>query len=461
MKTLSIALFTTALAMSAQTFDWNRINAEGMRHFENLVKIDSTAGEAKVAEYVKGVLEAEGIAVTLAAKDANRPNVIARLKGTGAKKPLLIMGHSDTVKVDPAKWTLPPFSAAHKDGYIYGRGTLDDKTNLYAGMMTMLMLKRTGATLDRDVIFVSEAGEESNAAVGIGYLSAERFADIDAEVCLAEGGGVIRRAGKPRWATVQTVEKYPARIQLVAKGPSGHGSRPLRGNAIAHLSTAVGKLAYWDPPMRLNDTTRTYFEKLAQLGDPQEAAHFRDLFIPEKSAAAREYLAINEPGLYSMLHTSISPNIIQGGFQSNVIPGEATATLDVRVLPDEDLPAFHELMKKVINDPSVELVTGARTRPGAAPMSARSDTFQAIEAAFQKTYGIPTLPYMGTGATDMSFLRPKGVGCYGIGAMRDDEDVLKGFGAHSDQERISEEAVTKHLQFFWSAVTSIAGARFQ
>lgn len=462
----TLGLFTAfifaILPASAQQLDWAKFNAEGMKHFENLVKIDSTAppGEANVAAYVKKVLEAEGIPVTLVAKEPTRPNLIARLKGNGTKKPLLIMGHSDTVKIDLAKWTLPPFSAAHKDGYIYGRGTLDDKTNLFAAMMTMVMLKRTGAATDRDVIFVSEAGEEGNSAIGMGYLVSDHFPEIEAEACLAEGGGVIRRNGKVRWATVQTVEKYPARIQLVAKGPSGHGSRPLRGNAIAHLSGAVEKIAYWDPPMRFNDTTRTYFEKLAQLGDPEEAAHFRDLFIPEKSTAAREYLAQNEPGLYSMLHTSISPNMIQGGFQANVIPSEATASLDVRVLPDEDLPAFHALMRKLINDPAVELVTAQRTRPGAQPMSTKSDIYKSIETAFQTAYGIPTLPYMGTGATDMSQLRPKGVQCYGVGAMRDDEDILKGFGAHSDQERISEEAVEKHLKFFWTAVTSIAGAKF-
>lgn len=458
-----VLLCIVSISASSQQLDWAKLNAEGMRHFENLVRIDSTAppGEAKVAEYVKGVLETEGIQVTLAAKDPTRPNVIARLKGNGAKKPLLIMGHSDTVKIDAAKWTLPPFSAAHKDGYVYGRGTLDDKTNLYAAMMTMVMLKRAKAVTDRDVIFVSEAGEEGNSAIGIGYLVSDHFPEIEAEACLAEGGGVIRRGGQVKWATVQTVEKYPARVQLVARGPSGHGSRPLRGNAIAHLSGAVEKIAWWDPPMRFNDTTRTYFEKLAQLSDPADAAHFRDLFIPEKSAAAREYLAQNEPGMYSMLHTSISPNMIQGGFQANVIPSEATASLDVRVLPDEDLPAFHNLMRKVINDPAVELVSAPRTRPGAPPMSTQSDIYKSIEAAFQKAYGIPTLPYMGTGATDMSMLRPRGVQCYGVGAMRDDEDVLKGFGAHSDQERISEEAVYKHLQFFWNAVTSIVGAKFQ
>ena len=175
------------------------------------------------------------------------------------------MGHSDTVKIDPAKWTFPPFSATRNGGYVYGRGTLDDKTNLYAAMMTMVMLKRTNAKLDRDVIFVSEAGEEGNSSIGIGYLVSEHFPEIEAETCLAEGGGVARRAGTVRYAMIQTMEKRPSGARLVARGPSGHGSRPMRGNAIAHLSGAVEKLAYWDPPMRLNDTTRTFFEKMGQI----------------------------------------------------------------------------------------------------------------------------------------------------------------------------------------------------
>jgi acetylornithine deacetylase/succinyl-diaminopimelate desuccinylase-like protein len=446
---------------TAQAIDWPKVNEEAMRNYQSLVQIDSTTTEAAVAQFVKKTLEAEGIPVTLAAKDPARPNVIARLKGNGTKKPLLIMGHSDTVKIDPSKWTFPPFSATRNGGYVYGRGTLDDKSNLFAAMMTMILLKRTNAKLDRDVIFVSEVGEESASGMGIGYLVSEHYPEIEAEACLAEGGGVIRRGGVARFATVQTMEKRPSGARLVAKGPSGHGSRPTRSNAIAHLSEAVAKVAYWDPPMRLNDTTRTYFEKLAQVSDPADAARFRDLLDPARSAAVREYLAINEPATYSMLHTSISPNIIQGGFQSNVIPSEATATLDIRALPDENMPAFYDMMRKVINDPAVEIVPNpAGSRPPAVAGSITSDTYKAIEAAFQKTYGVMTLPMMGTGATDMSQLRPRGLQCYGIGAARDDEDVLKGFGAHSDQERMPEDSVAKHLQFYWTAVTTIAGAKF-
>ena len=448
------------VAAGAQSLDWRAINEETLRHYTALVQMDSTdppGNETKVVEYVKKVLDAEGIPAILVAKDPARANLIARLKGNGSKKPLLVMGHTDTVKVDAAKWTFPPFSATRNGGYIYGRGTLDDKDNLTAGMMTMVLLKRSKIPLDRDVIFVAEAGEEGATQFGIGFLAAEHWSEIEAEICLAEGGLISRRAGQVRYSLIQTAEKLPGGVKLIAKGPAGHGSRPLRSSAIVHLSRAVEKIAMWDPPMRFNDTTRYYFEKMGTVSTPEEAARYSGLFDPAKAPAIREYLAEHEPGNYSMLHTSISPNIITAGYQINVIPSEAVAQLDVRALPDENLPAFLELMRKVINDPQIEVVADNRNkRPSAPPSRIDSEAFHLIEAANQKVYNVITIPQMSTGATDMAMLRAKGVQCYGIGPMVDEEDAPKGFGAHSDQERLLEDALYKFVQFNWEAVTTIA-----
>ena len=458
----ALLLLASLLPAAAQTPDWKKVNDETMRHFQALVRIDSTdppGNETRVVDYLRKVLEAEGIPAIVAAKDPARANLIARLKGSGSKRPLLIVGHSDTVTVDATKWTFAPFSATRQGGYVYGRGTLDDKSDLVAALMTMLLLKRAHLPLDRDVIFLSESGEEAFTAPGIEYLVNERWSDIDSEVCLAEGGKGTRRNGKPFYASVQTTEKQPNPARLIVTGPSGHGSRPLRTNAVVHLARAVDKIAMWDPPMQFNDTTRSYFEKLANLSTPEDAARYKGLFDPAKAPAIRQYLAEHDPGLYSMLHTSISPNMMQAGYQVNVIPSQAEATLDIRAFPGENMAEFYQRMRKVIDDPAVEIEPVKKNlRPPAPPSRIDSPAYHALEAAYRKVYGVVTLPIMATGATDMAFLRAKGVQCYGIGAMVDEEDAPKGFGSHSDQERILEDSVYKHVQFFWEAVTTIAGA---
>jgi len=440
--------------------DWTAVNAELLRHFQALVRIDTQdppGNETKAVNYIKQVLEADGIPVTVAAKDPPRANAIARIKGNGSKRPVLIMGHTDTVKVDPSKWKFPPFSATRDGGYVYGRGVLDNKWQVAANIETMLLLKRRNVPLDRDVIFVAEAGEEAATGPGIEYLVNERWTDIDSEYCIAEAGEVVRRGGQLRYAMTETAEKQPKGARLVARGPSGHGSRPLRSSAILHLAQAIEKIALWDPPMRLNDTTRAYFKMLGAIAPPADAARYNALLDAARAAEARPYLAEHEPMHYSMLHTSISPDIISGGFQVNVIPSEAEATLDIRALPDENMEAFYEQMRRVINDPAVTLVPNtANSRPGAGASRVDTDVYRAIEAANKKVYNVPTLPYMQTGATDMAFLRAKGMQCYGVSLATDEEDILKGFAAHSDQERVLEDSLYKYLQFQWDVLGTTA-----
>jgi acetylornithine deacetylase/succinyl-diaminopimelate desuccinylase-like protein len=392
------------------------------------------------------------------ALDAHRPNVVARIKGSGAKQPLLLMAHTDVVNVDPKKWTFPPFSATRDQGYVYGRGSVDDKDNVAAALMTMLMLKRLAPPLDRDVIFLAEAGEEGSTRIGIQFMVNQHYAEIDAEYCFAEGGNVTRIGGEVKYASIQTLEKRPFGIDLTATGPSGHGSVPLQENAIAHLSAAVVKLTSWQPSIRLNETTKAYFERLASIATPEEAARYRTVGDPARVQSIDEYFRRHEPRHAAMLRTSISPNIFQGGYRVNVIPSEARATLDVRGLPDEDMTAFLEQVRKVVDDPAVKVEYSNRAaRPAgvAAPLTAEG--FKVVEAATKKHYGAVTLPTMGTGATDMAFLRAKGMQCYGIGPAIDMEDGPRGFGAHSDQERILEVELHRFVRFQWDAVLGLAG----
>ncbi|MEO6214377.1 MAG: M20/M25/M40 family metallo-hydrolase [Vicinamibacterales bacterium] len=459
---LGLALFTTGTLAQPAGPVWKAVEDETMRHFQALVRFDTTGvggTEKPAAEYLKHVLEAEGIPVELASVDPSRPNVIARLKGSGAKRPLLLMGHTDVVSVDPGKWTHPPFSAQRDGGYVYGRGTVDDKDNVVAALMVMLTLKRQNVPLDRDVIFLAESGEEGATRFGIQHIVNEHFPKVDAEYCLAEGGNVTRVGGKVKFASVQTLEKIPRGVELTARGPAGHGSVPLRNNAIVHMANAVARVAAWKPPVRLNDTTRAYFTRLASISAPAESKHYRDILSADPSLkdAADEHFLASEPRHASMLRTSISPNIIQGGYQINVIPSEVKATLDVRVHPDDDHLAFLEALKKVIDDPAVEVKWIERdVRPASGSANLNSEGFTVIEAAVTKHYQAVSLPAMATGATDMSYLRAKGIQCYGIGPALDSEDGPKGFGSHSDQERILERELHRFVRFEYDIVETLA-----
>jgi len=466
LKRLTVLVFTflITLCSSAQTKqpDWTKLQEETMKHFQAILRINSsvaTGSEAPVVDYLKSVLEREGISTKVFFKDPKHPNLVARIKGSGKKKPILIMGHTDVVSVDSTKWVHPPFSATRDGGYVYGRGSVDDKDNVVAALMVMIQLKRLNIALDRDVIFLAESGEESNSSVGIEFMVKEHWSEIEAEFCFAEGGGISRKDGKVVYAGIATTEKVPRSVKLVARGTAGHGSVPLQDNAVVHLSQAVAKIAAWQTPMRLNETTRTFFTRLAAISPPADAARYMALVSGNGAEKAQEYFAAKEPRVYSTLRTSISPNIIKGGYLVNIIPSEAEATLDIRALPDEDMKSLLAEMKRVINDSQIEIVIlDSNLRPAARPSKLETEAFLMLESTLKKIYNTVSLPTMLTGATDMAFVREKGVECYGIGPLTDAEDGPKGFGAHSDQERILEESINKFVQFNWEVVFNLAKA---
>jgi acetylornithine deacetylase/succinyl-diaminopimelate desuccinylase-like protein len=452
-----------ARASDRYAVDWSKVHPETLEHYMRVLRVDTTnppGNETKVANYVKSILDREGIQAQLFAIDPARANLVARIKGNGAKKPILVMGHSDTVGVQREKWSVDPFAAIRKGGFIYGRGAQDDKDNLAASLMLMLLLKRMNVKLDRDVIFVAEAGEEGTSQVGIDFLVNNHWDDIEAEYALAEGGYVAARGGKVRFVEIAASEKVPRGLRLVAHGASGHGSRPRPDSAVIRLAAAVAKFGSWQPPMRLNDTTRTYFERLATISPPDQAYRYNHVADPAHSEEIQRYFLEHEQPNYSVLRTSIVPTMIQGGFRTNVIPSQAEATLDIRALPDENMDQLYAEMKRVIADPSVELVTNtSRNRPIAPPSTIDSEMFRALERTQKSMFpDAVTIPVMLTGATDMAQLRGKGVQAYGFGAIADEsENELH--GAHSDQERLLESSIHKMVQFLWYTVLDIAASK--
>jgi acetylornithine deacetylase/succinyl-diaminopimelate desuccinylase-like protein len=464
----SLSLFGAMLLIAAPPLfgeiDWKKAGAETFEHFTRLVRIDTSnppGNETALVKYLQGVLEKEGVSCKLVGADSNRLSLIARLKGSGAKKPLLMLGHTDVVGVQRERWSQDPFGAKLIDGYIWGRGTLDDKPLVAGGLMTMLLLKRSGAALDRDVIFVAEAGEEggggraSGATHGIAYIIEHNWPDIDAEYALTEGGGFDSEGGRILYQKVQLAEKVRKGMLLVSHGTAGHGSMPREDNAIVHLSMAVAKVAEWQPPMRLNDVTRTYFERLSLVSPPADAARYKALFDASQTAAIQSYFRKNDIESNSELRTTISPSIIQGGFRSNVIPSEATATLDIRAVPGEDMEKFKAEMIRIINDPDVKVEPGVQ-EPSSPASHMNTEMFRALESAAKQIYpGAVTLPWMSTGGSDMLNLRIKGIESYGIGAEVPKEDVVT-HAIHSDNERIKEDALYKFIRYEFEVVAAMA-----
>jgi acetylornithine deacetylase/succinyl-diaminopimelate desuccinylase-like protein len=466
LRTATLCLLTLSAPVSVLAasgpIDWTAQRAEILAHYRALVQLDTSnppGNEITVVNYLKKALEAEGIPTETFALDPNRPNLVARLKGNGSKQPLLILAHTDVVPVQREKWPVDPFGAVIKDGYVWGRGSRDDKPLLAAELMVMLLLKRTGAVLDRDVIFLAEPGEEADlTGVGINFMVDKHFAAINAEFAITEGGGALLDGSRVSIVNIGTAEKVPARVKLVATGQSGHGSVPLSSNALIHLGAAVDKVGRWNTPVRLNETTHTYFERLAATSPPELAAIYRGLLGPQPSPESVRYLAEHDPSRSSMLRTSVVPTMMKAGIGPNVIPSEAEATLDIRALPDENIKTFYAEMEKVIGDPSVKIVPLPVARPFSPASSLTTEMYRTLEQISRTLYpDVTVLPTMSTGASDMAQLRAKGIPSYGIGPAASPED--QNYGAHSDVERLLESSLYRFVEFTWTAVTSVSVRR--
>jgi len=439
--------------------DWAQARDEALQILSGIVRIDTSnppGNETKVARYLKAILDKEGIPSEILELQRGRGNLVAWLRGSGRKRPVLLMAHTDVVGVERDQWTVDPFGAVVKDGYLYGRGTLDNKDNVAAYLEVFLLLHRLRVPLDRDVIFLAQAGEESGWNLGIGFMIAEHWDKIDCEFALDEGGGMPLRDGRVHYVGVSTTEKVSRGIRLIARGTSGHGSVPRADNAITHLAAAVAKVGTFQMPMRLDQTTRTFFERLAAISPPEEKALYANLEDPARSAAIQEQIRRRNPHYDSMLRTSISPTIIQGGFRSNVIPAEAEARLDVRAVPGEDIDAMLAALRRLIDDPAVELVAPKGGRPVSQPSGIRTDMFRALENAQRKLFpDAATLPVLLTGATNMAPLRAKGVQAYGLGPPTAEGDSNR---VHGNDERISLEGLGQFVALVYHAVREVAAA---
>ncbi len=459
---LCLSLPASVLAQDRYLIDWDAVGEEAATILTELVQIDSSnppGNETKVAEYLRQALAEEGIDSELYALDPDRANLVARYRGNGSKRPLLIMGHTDVVGVQAENWSEEPFGGLRKDGYIWGRGTLDDKDNVTAGLIVILLLNRLGVEMDRDIIFLAESGEEGTPEVGVTFMVERHWDKIAAEYAIAEGGSMQEVDGHVHVVGIETTEKVPRRARLVATGTAGHGSVPRRDNAVTAIAEAVAKAGNWDTPVSLNETTRAYFARLAEVSEGDAAFRYANVENPEYQAEISDWFRNNDPYHYSQLRTSVVPTIIDAGFRRNVIPSQAEAMLDIRMLPGEDVAGFYAKLAAVIDNPAVEIVPERIYRPAAVPSGIDNEMFAVIESVAETLYPrSTTIPIMSTGATDMAQLRARGVQAYGIGPARTLEEMNSRFGAHSDDERVAVESLKDMIRFLWYVVMEIGAA---
>ena len=443
--------------------DFIAAHQETVANLTQFVRIDTSSppgNETKAALFLQVLLAKEGIESEILGADPKRSSLVARIKGSGKKQPILIMGHTDVVGVEREKWATDPFDPVVKDGYLYARGASDDKCMTTVCLEVMLLLKRQHVALDRDVIFVAEADEES-LSQGITYLLNQHWDKIACEFALNEGGTILEEDGRIRYVGVATSEKVPRTLFVSAKGVSGHGSRPRPDNAVVHLCTAIAKIGAWQPPVRLNETTKAYFTRLAAISEGEEKWLFTHFEDPVVGGQIQEIFRRTEKYFYqnSALRTSISPTVLKSGFRFNVIPGDGLATLDVRALPDEDMDAFVKTLDRLVDDPAITITRSeSSTFPATAPSGINTEMFAALERAQAAVFpGSATLPMMQVGATDSSYLRVKGVHAYGLGTVSSTVDG--GNRAHGNNERVNLAGIRPFLEFVYRAVVDVAGAK--
>lgn len=449
-----LALAASAVVASAQETLAKRTE----RYCVDLIKIDTTnppGNETPAADYIRREMAREGIAAETIGGDPKRMNAVARLKGSGEGRPLLMLAHTDVVPADRSQWTVDPFGALIKEGFLWGRGAQDDKCLLAAEMAVMVELKRRGSALRRDVILLGESDEEAGSE-GIQWLIANAWEKIDAEFAINEGGYAFDAKSGHRVFQIQTSEKIPTRIKLNARGAAGHGSLPRPDNAVLHLARAITRLSDADQPVRMNTTTRRYLKEVSKL---PEYAWVTPLLPRLENAATANATATEirkrEPEFDAVLRTTVSPTMLEAGVKVNVIPNAAAAQVDVRRLPNETREEVMERFRKIVNDPAVEIAAaGGQDMPSTEPSSLTTALYVAMEKVFAKSHSKTLIvPYMTRGATDGSYLRNKGMAVYGAPVfLRYDRESR----AHGNDERVHLDALNEGSALLWEIVTAVA-----
>lgn len=428
-----------------------------------LIRIDTSnppGHEGQVDAFLAERLRPLGFEIEIVpTPEPGKSHLIARLRGDGSRRPVLLAAHADVVGVEPEKWTVDPFSGLQRDGYVFGRGAIDFKGGMAVFTRAVMMLAENRVPLARDVILLVEADEES-APYNTSWLARTHWPQMDCEFALNEGGWIMTDdRGRVRYVSVSTADKSSARILITATGTSTHSSMPRPDNAIATLSKAMAKLADYETPLRLVPETRQFLATLGRTSEPLLAEAFATLARssdPEALAAA-DRLVSRDPLMHAIIRNTLAPVLMNAGFRSNVIPGSAEATVNARLVPGADPNAVVEEIRRVIDDARVDVRLATPT-PGPSqvrPSSTETDLFRALQRQAQSIFpGAEVTPYVFQAGTDAGAWRSRGVPVYGIYPYPISPDDLARM--HGNDERVAIESLRLGTEWVYRTLVEVA-----
>jgi acetylornithine deacetylase/succinyl-diaminopimelate desuccinylase-like protein len=453
---LVVALLLTPAAAHPQSkaIDWDSLSAETLRTLASYLQINTTnppGNELAAARWLKSILDREGIEAQIldtVELGAGRANLYARLRGNGSKKAIALVHHMDVVPATPTSWSVDPFSGVIKDGYIWGRGAIDMKSNGIAQLMAMIALKRSGATLNRDIVFIGNADEELGSTGGLVF--AQKHSDLlrDVEYLVTEGSdNVLDSTGKVVYFGVGVAEKRTFWQRLTVNGVPSHGSRPTPQNPVPKLVAALYKISQWQTPLHVTPGVDKFFRDIARTYPEPQRGWLSNVRVALNNPRARAWI-LSDVTWNAILRNTISLTSLTGSNKTNVIPGVAMAEIDIRLLPDQDTTAFRAMLTQIIGDTAVHLTHLANTKP---PLESPVDTdlFRAIERAAhdREPTAFVTTP-METAATDRPTYRKLGIVTYGFSPFKIPRAEIQR-GMHGNDERLSVDNVGYGLRFYY------------
>ena len=452
---LGFCLLVPAI-LPAQTkpVDWDALARESQSLLSEYLRVNTTnppGNEILGARFLKAILDREGIEAQIldtTELGANRANLYARLRGNGSKKAIALVNHLDVVPVNPASWSVDPFSGAVKDGYIWGRGAIDMKSNGIAQLMSMIALKRSGVPLTRDIVFIGNADEELSSTGGI--LFVQRHADLirDVEYLITEGAdNVLDSAGKVVYFGVGVAEKRTFWQRLTVNGVPSHGSRPTKQNPVPRLVAALYKLSQYETPLHVTPGVDKFFRDIARTYPEPQRTWLSNVRVGLENPRAREWI-LSDVSWNAVLRNTISLTGLSGSNKTNVIPALATADLDIRLLPDQNPADVLAGLQAIVGDTAVHFATLLQPKtPLESPID--TDLFRAIErAAHEREPGAFVTTPMETAATDRPTYRKLGITTYGFSPFKIPRAEIQR-GMHGNDERLSVDNVGYGVRFFY------------